>query len=107
MGGTAVLLEVIRMFGDLQNVGWRPLRTIEFASCKCTVDVVEQDSHSAGDGEEYNLIGYVDMSILNEFLVFPISYGPMTDDVFQDPRNMSRNIWTRSAEMRSHTSTWM
>ncbi|KAK4695348.1 N-acetylated-alpha-linked acidic dipeptidase, partial [Lecanoromycetidae sp. Uapishka_2] len=40
--GTAVLLEVIRVFGDLQKKGWRPLRTIEFASW---------------DGEEYNLIG--------------------------------------------------
>ena len=31
-GGTAVLLEVIRLFGELQSVGWRPLRTIQFAS---------------------------------------------------------------------------
>jgi hypothetical protein len=37
-----VLLEVIRVFGLLRNQGWRPLRTIEFASW---------------DGEEYNLIG--------------------------------------------------
>ncbi|KAL9127826.1 MAG: hypothetical protein Q9217_003366 [Psora testacea] len=41
-GGTAVLLEVVRMFGELQKIGWKPLRTIEFASW---------------DGEEYNLIG--------------------------------------------------
>ena len=40
--GTAVLLEVIRIFGQLREMGWRPLRTIEFASW---------------DGEEYNLIG--------------------------------------------------
>lgn len=40
--GTAVFLEVIRIFGDLVDIGWRPLRTIEFASW---------------DGEEYNLIG--------------------------------------------------
>lgn len=40
--GTAVLLEVVRIFGELQKKGWRPLRTIEFASW---------------DGEEYNLIG--------------------------------------------------
>ncbi|KAF8847366.1 Zn-dependent exopeptidase [Acephala macrosclerotiorum] len=40
--GTAVMLEVIRIFGDLAQRGWRPLRTIEFASW---------------DGEEYNLIG--------------------------------------------------
>jgi len=37
-----VFLEVIRIFGDLINQGWRPLRSIEFASW---------------DGEEYNLIG--------------------------------------------------
>ncbi|KAI4140110.1 MAG: hypothetical protein L6R39_005952 [Caloplaca ligustica] len=40
--GTAILLEVIRIFGELRRAGWRPLRTIEFASW---------------DGEEYNMIG--------------------------------------------------
>jgi Transferrin receptor-like dimerisation domain/Peptidase family M28/PA domain len=40
--GTAVMLEVVRIFGELKKLGWRPLRTIEFASW---------------DGEEYNLIG--------------------------------------------------
>ena len=30
--GTAVLLEVVRMFGELREMGWRPLRTIQFAS---------------------------------------------------------------------------
>lgn len=40
--GTAVMLEVVRVFGELRKRGWRPLRTIEFASW---------------DGEEYNLIG--------------------------------------------------
>lgn len=40
--GTAVMLEVARIFGDLVSRGWRPLRTIEFMSW---------------DAEEYNLIG--------------------------------------------------
>ncbi|PGH27465.1 hypothetical protein AJ80_00945 [Polytolypa hystricis UAMH7299] len=40
--GTAVLLEVVRVFGELRTLGWRPLRTIQFSSW---------------DGEEYNLIG--------------------------------------------------
>ncbi|ORY60274.1 uncharacterized protein BCR38DRAFT_444504 [Pseudomassariella vexata] len=40
--GTAVMLEVARIFGDLVARGWRPLRTIEFMSW---------------DAEEYNLIG--------------------------------------------------
>ena len=30
--GTAVLLEVVRIFGELRKRGWRPLRSIEFAS---------------------------------------------------------------------------
>ncbi|KJR84941.1 uncharacterized protein SPSK_08441 [Sporothrix schenckii 1099-18] len=40
--GTAVMLELVRIFGDLLERGWRPLRTIEFMSW---------------DAEEYNLIG--------------------------------------------------
>lgn len=40
--GTAIMLEVVRVFGELRKLGWRPLRTIEFVSW---------------DGEEYNLIG--------------------------------------------------
>lgn len=40
--GTAVFLELVRVFGELLAYGWRPLRTIEFASW---------------DAEEYNLIG--------------------------------------------------
>ncbi|SZE99335.1 unnamed protein product [Blumeria hordei] len=40
--GTAIMMEIIRIFGDLYHRGWRPLRTIEFASW---------------DGEQYNLLG--------------------------------------------------
>lgn len=40
--GTAIMLEVSRIFGDLVSRGWRPLRTIEFMSW---------------DAEEYNAIG--------------------------------------------------
>ncbi|KAL1871568.1 hypothetical protein VTK73DRAFT_2032 [Phialemonium thermophilum] len=40
--GTAVFLEVVRIFGDLLSRGWRPLRSIEFMSW---------------DGGEYNMIG--------------------------------------------------
>lgn len=40
--GTAVMLEVARLLGELRMQGWRPLRTIEFASW---------------DAEEYNIIG--------------------------------------------------
>lgn len=40
--GTSVMVEVVRIFGELLKAGWRPLRSIEFASW---------------DGEEYNMIG--------------------------------------------------
>ncbi|KAK5996657.1 putative glutamate carboxypeptidase [Cladobotryum mycophilum] len=40
--GTAIMIELARIFGDLVDRGWRPLRTIEFMSW---------------DAEEYNLIG--------------------------------------------------
>ena len=40
--GTAIMIELARIFGDLVARGWRPLRTIEFMSW---------------DAEEYNLIG--------------------------------------------------
>ncbi|KAF2097282.1 glutamate carboxypeptidase Tre2 [Rhizodiscina lignyota] len=40
--GTAIMLEVVRVLGQLRSQGWRPLRSIVFASW---------------DAEEYNLIG--------------------------------------------------
>ncbi|KAL6699088.1 Zn-dependent exopeptidase [Trichoderma pleuroticola] len=40
--GTAIMIELARIFGDLVDRGWRPLRSIEFMSW---------------DAEEYNLIG--------------------------------------------------
>lgn len=40
--GTAIFLEVIRVFGELRAAGWKPLRSIYFRSW---------------DGEEYNLVG--------------------------------------------------
>ncbi|KAK4251312.1 hypothetical protein C7999DRAFT_10881 [Corynascus novoguineensis] len=40
--GTAIMLEIIRVLGDVVARGWRPLRTIEFASW---------------DASEYNLMG--------------------------------------------------
>ncbi|GAP82974.1 putative PA domain-containing protein [Rosellinia necatrix] len=40
--GTAVMLEVARVFGDLASRGWRPLRSVEFMSW---------------DAEAYNMIG--------------------------------------------------
>lgn len=40
--GSAVMMELVRIFGELRKLGWRPLRTIEFASW---------------DAEEFNKMG--------------------------------------------------
>lgn len=40
--GSAIMMELVSIFGELRKLGWRPLRTIEFASW---------------DAEEYNLVG--------------------------------------------------
>jgi len=42
MSGTAVMLEVARVYGQLLKKGWQPMRTILFGSW---------------DGGEYNMIG--------------------------------------------------
>lgn len=52
--GTAIMLEVIHALGDLVARGWRPLRTIEFASW---------------DAEEYNLIGSTEYVEQNDDLL--------------------------------------
>ncbi|KAL2022831.1 hypothetical protein VTK56DRAFT_4362 [Thermocarpiscus australiensis] len=71
--GTAVMLEVIRVLGDLVGRGWRPLRTIEFMSW---------------DGGEYNLIGsteYVeqnDEALRNDALAYINLDTAVTGDTF-------------------------
>lgn len=47
--GSAALMEVVRAFGNATSLGWKPLRTIVFASW---------------DGEEYGLIGSASPSLL-------------------------------------------
>ncbi|OLN88326.1 putative glutamate carboxypeptidase-like protein 1 [Colletotrichum chlorophyti] len=49
--GTAVLIEMARVFGSLVSKGWRPLRSIEFMSW---------------DAEEYNMIGSTEFVEHNE-----------------------------------------
>ncbi|EMC92784.1 hypothetical protein BAUCODRAFT_114700 [Baudoinia panamericana UAMH 10762] len=49
--GSAVMMEVVRIFGELRTLGWRPLRSVEFVSW---------------DAGEYNLVGsteYVEDSL--------------------------------------------
>lgn len=50
-GGTAVLIELARIFGELRAKGWMPLRTIEFVSF---------------DAKEYNMVGSTEYVEENE-----------------------------------------
>ncbi|KAK1454427.1 PA domain-containing protein [Colletotrichum cuscutae] len=52
--GTAVLIEMARIFGTLVSKGWRPLRSIEFMSW---------------DAEEYNMIGSTEFVEHNDELL--------------------------------------
>jgi hypothetical protein len=84
--GSAVLMEMVNIFGQLRKLGWRPLRTIEFVSW---------------DAEEYNLVGsteYVEdnIDLLRENAVAYLNvdvgvYGP--DPVF---RASGSPVWQRS-----------
>jgi len=83
--GSAVLMEMVRIFGTLRNANWRPLRSIEFISW---------------DAEEYNLIGsteYVEdnMDFLRDNAVAYLNvdvgvYGP--DPLF---RAAGSPVWQR------------
>ena len=72
--GTAVMMEVIRIFGDLVTKGWRPRRTIEFMSW---------------DGQGYNLLGsteYVeqnDESLRKDALAYINLAKAVTGDTFR------------------------
>jgi len=72
--GTAVMLELARIFGDLLSDGWRPLRTIEFMSW---------------DGKEYNMIGsteYVEQNdelLRNDGMAYVNLDAAVTGDTFR------------------------
>ncbi|CAK3913151.1 N-acetylated-alpha-linked acidic dipeptidase 2 [Lecanosticta acicola] len=84
--GSAVLMEMVEIFGQLRKLGWRPLRSIEFVSW---------------DAEEYNLMGsteYVEdnMDYLRDNAVAYLNvaagvYGP--DSVF---RAAGSPMWQRA-----------
>ncbi|KAK2006315.1 PA domain-containing protein [Colletotrichum eremochloae] len=57
--GTAIMIEMARIFGSLVSKGWRPLRSIEFMSW---------------DAEEYNMIGSTEFVERNEDLLRQNAY---------------------------------
>ena len=82
--GSAVMMELVRIFGQLRKLGWRPLRTIEFVSW---------------DAEEFNMMGsteYVEenMPYLRENAIAYLNVGA---GVFgTDFRAAGSPLWERS-----------
>jgi hypothetical protein len=86
--GTAVMLEVARVLGDLRFQGWRPLRTIEFASW---------------DAEEYNLIGsteHVEANMdelrRNAVAYINVDVGVTGEKLWANGSPIFRNAWLRA-----------
>jgi hypothetical protein len=86
--GTAVMLEVARILGTLRKVGWRPLRTIEFASW---------------DAEEYNLIGsteHVEANMddirANAVAYINVDVGVTGDKLWANGSPIFQNAWLRA-----------
>lgn len=88
--GTAIMLEVARVFGELRAQGWRPLRTIEFASW---------------DGGEYNKIGsteHVEANIADlrdtAIAYLNIDVGVTGDQIWARGSPIFERAWTRALD---------
>ncbi|KAF2872083.1 hypothetical protein BDV95DRAFT_34409 [Massariosphaeria phaeospora] len=85
--GTAVMLEVARVLGLLRAQGWRPLRTIEFASW---------------DAEEYNMIGsteHVEANMdelrANAIAYINVDVGVTGDKIWANGSPIFQTAWLR------------
>ncbi|KAL1610331.1 hypothetical protein SLS60_001997 [Paraconiothyrium brasiliense] len=85
--GTAVMVEVARVLGELRMQGWRPLRTIEFASW---------------DAEEYNMIGsteHVEANMeeirANAIAYLNVDVGVTGDKLWANGSPIFKHAWTR------------
>ncbi|KAL1583100.1 hypothetical protein WHR41_08302 [Cladosporium halotolerans] len=62
--GSAVMMELVRIFGELRKLGWRPLRTIEFASWDAGEFNMMGSTEYVEDNVEYlrgNAIAYLNV----------------------------------------------
>ncbi|PVH93006.1 Zn-dependent exopeptidase [Periconia macrospinosa] len=85
--GTAVMLEVARVLGELRMRGWHPLRTIEFASW---------------DAEEYNMMGsteHVEQNIdelrANALAYINVDVGVTGDKLWANGSPLFKHTWGR------------
>ncbi|KAI9714090.1 MAG: hypothetical protein M1812_006537 [Candelaria pacifica] len=103
--GTAVMLEVVRIFGALKNLGWRPLRTISFASWDAEeynlIGSTESVEHDI-DGIRLNGIGYLNVDVGVAGSDFRASASPLFERALM--RVLSRT--TDPAENRTLRSLW-
>ncbi|KAH8732377.1 N-acetylated-alpha-linked acidic dipeptidase 2 [Phaeosphaeriaceae sp. PMI808] len=81
--GTAVMLEVARVLGELRAQGWRPLRTIEFASW---------------DAGEYNKIGSTEHVELNSDALRESAIAYLNVDV----GITGEQLWARGSPIFQH-----
>lgn len=85
--GTAVMIEVARVLGELRANGWRPLRTIEFVSW---------------DAEEYNMIGstehveaHMDEIRANALAYLNVDVGVSGDSLYANGSPIFQSAWER------------
>ncbi|KAJ4304950.1 hypothetical protein N0V90_000478 [Kalmusia sp. IMI 367209] len=85
--GTAVMLEVARVLGELRMQGWHPLRTVEFASW---------------DAEEYNMIGsteHVEANMeeirANAIAYLNVDVGVTGDKLWANGSPIFKHAWNR------------
>lgn len=85
--GTAVMVEVARVLGELRMQGWRPLRTVEFASW---------------DAEEYNMIGsteHVEANLeelrANGMAYINVDVGVTGDKLWANGSPIFKHAWIR------------
>ncbi|UPX14603.1 Glutamate carboxypeptidase II [Ascochyta rabiei] len=100
--GTAIMLEIVRVLGDLRAQGWQPLRTIEFASWDAgeynRVGSTEHVEANADDLRE-NALAYlnVDAAVTGDTLwangspIFTHAWHRVLDRVL-DPHNENRTF---------------
>ena len=85
--GTAVMLEVVRVLGELRTQGWRPLRTIEFASW----DAGEYNRIGSTEHVEANVQALRDSAIA----YLNVDVGVTGDKLWANGSPIFQHAWTR------------
>nr|AJD23166.1 glutamate carboxypeptidase 2 [Onygena corvina] len=107
-GGTALLLEVARVFGELKARGWRPLRTLEFVSWDASKYSFTGSTEHVEDKAETlraNAFAYLNVDVAVSGDKFTASGSPMFEPILlhvlrrvQDPKTRAsiRSLWDKA-----------